>query len=109
MATIKKDGYYVSEPFHWEDSHAGHKSEGDIFYLIRFNKDNCFFDSVDDYEKIGKAVIKEVNPSNYSINADIIEIIHNPNTEFAVKRIFKIQSLDVILDEKSKKYTFHKM
>ncbi len=104
---IKTEGYYLSEPFHWVDWHASIKFEGDNFYILKFNLQRCFFDSVNDITKININGIEEkVNYGQYKIYENTVEIRYNPNTEFELKRIFTIVSPDVLLDENMKEYRY---
>ncbi len=105
---IKTIGYYISEPFHWVDWHAGIKFEGDNFNIIKFDLDRCFFDSVNNIDQIDiKSMSKRNNYGLYEIsNNTTIEIKYNPNTEFEVKRIFTILSSNILLDEEMKEYKY---
>jgi hypothetical protein len=109
MSQIRNDGYYLSEPFHWEDSHAGHKFEGDTFYIIKFENDKCYLNSVKSGEQVSIAEItSNTNYGLYTVKGSVIEILYNPATEFPVKRTFKILSPDILLDEKMREYKFVK-
>lgn len=109
MSQIKSDGYYLSEPFHWEDSHAGHKFEGDTFYIIKFEKDKCYLNSTKSAEQVSlPEIIANTNYGLYTFKDSVIEIIYNPETEFPVKRFFKILSPEILLDEKMREYKFVK-
>jgi hypothetical protein len=104
---IKTIGYYISEPFHWIDWHAGIKFEGDNYNVIKFDLDRCFFDSVNNIDQIDiKSLSKRENYGLYKIYNTIIEIKYNPNTEFEVKRTFTMLSPNILLDEELKEYKY---
>jgi hypothetical protein len=104
---IKKNGYYISEPFHWVDMHASIKFEGENFYILKFEEDKCYFDSINDKKNIDINMLKEKeNYGIYRTLGNVLEIIYNPNSEFKVKKIFTILSPDVLLDENLKEYIF---
>ncbi len=107
MNRIKQKGFYLSEPFHWVDWHAGVKFEGDSYYLLKFENDKCFIDSINKKSEIniGYLVSKD-NFGSYKIGENIIEINYNPNTEFEVKKIFAIVSSDLLLDDNLKEYRY---
>lgn len=110
MSRLKRDGYYLSEPFRWEDSHAEHKFEGDKFYIIKFEKDKCYLNSTTSAEQVSvPEIIANSNYGLYTIKDNIIEILYNPETDFPVKRSFRILSPKILLDEKMREYNFVKV
>ena len=104
---IKTNGYYLSQPIHWEDWHAGLKFEGNNYILIKFDANKCFFDSVDDLSKVNiKNILNKENYGFYKVERSLLEIRYNPNTEFELIRYFQILSSEILLDEHLKEYRF---
>jgi hypothetical protein len=104
---IRTDGYYLSGAFHWIDWQASIKLEGDIFYVLKFNTNKCFFDTVNDPIEIDlDGITKKENFGLYRIYENKIEILYNPNTKFELKRLLTIFSPEILLDENLKEYKF---
>lgn len=109
MAILKQNGYYLSEPFHWKDIHAGVEQEGENYYLIRFMDDKCFFLSVNNISEI---VLSDFEKSDkygvYNISGNVLQIRYNPNSKFEIIRTFTILSPEILVDENLREYKFNK-
>ncbi len=102
---IKTSGYYLSEPFHWIDWNASIKFEGNNFYILKFENNKCYFDSVNELKDISiENLANKENYGIYKIKDTVLEILYNANTEFEVTRKFTIITPELLLDENLKEY-----
>lgn len=106
---IRLDGYYMSERFHWVDWHAGHKFEGDKYYLMKFLSKNNVLRASSKKKEIDDNIFENrMDHIDYYIIIDdnTLEITINPNSEWKVIRKFTILSPEILLDENLKEYRF---
>lgn len=105
---IRKDGYYISEKFPWVDWHAGHKFEGNTYYILVFFDDNKVLRiSQDSMEFNIIELLENSNPKDYyNVYKNKLEIIIDPASEWWVKKDFTILSPEILIDENLKEYRY---
>lgn len=106
MNILKQNGYYLSEPEHYEDWHAGHKIEYYTFTAYYFFDNSKVFLSVKKNIKIFSKTdfVPDGFEVDYSINNRMIDFHFEKGTKYEYHSLFNIENEDIIVDEKSIKY-----
>lgn len=108
MILLKQTGYYLSEPKHYEDWHAGHKIEHYNFIAYFFSVNGKAYKALKKNNNVFSKTdfLNENLAIDYSIDNDTIDFHYDKGSKYEYHKIFNIQNKHTMIGTRSIKYTW---
>ncbi|MEK6476058.1 hypothetical protein WJR50_00945 [Catalinimonas sp. 4WD22] len=108
MKIIEESGYYISEPFHYEDLHAGNVIRKDVYTALWFRKGGFVmtFSKSNNPKFARQELLKEKRHANLLINGNEIELVFDKGSRFEVTKRFTILSSEKFISKSGTEYHY---
>lgn len=108
MNVIKEIGYYLSEPFYYEDLHAGNVIKKDVYTALWFRQEGVAMTfSKSDNSNFSKIeVLKEKRQADLLINDNEIKLVFDKGSRFEVVEKFTLVSPERLRSKSGTDYHF---
>lgn len=108
MNVIKETGYYLSEPFHYEDLHAGNVIKKDVYTALWFRQGDIAmtFSKSNNSEFSKQELLNEKRKADLLMNNDEIKLIFDKGSIFEVVEKFTLISPEKLRSKSGTDYHF---
>lgn len=108
MNIIEEIGYYLSEPFYYEDLHAGNVIKKDVYTAFWFRKGGIVmtFSKSNDSKFSKLELLNEKRQADLSIKDNEIKLVFDKGSKFEVAEKFNIISPERFRSKSGTEYHF---